>query len=182
MISFLLELLLLLSTFTFYIFAFLYSFVFFYFEFFNPILFHFLSAFYFGFLCRACFCWFYVFLFVFLIYFIFKEEWFIICCRSSSRGILIEDIKFHQCVRLPKFDKDRSITFIPPDGIFELMTYRITDNINLPFKVMPLVQEFGKNRVEANIKVNLNFEYLIFSCRSNLFLRETLLLRMLCVK
>ncbi len=40
-----------------------------------------------------------------------------------DRGINISDLKFHQCVRLGKFDKDRSITFIPPDGQFDLMTY-----------------------------------------------------------
>ena len=39
----------------------------------------------------------------------------------SDKGIAIDDIKFHQCVRLGKFDKERAITFIPPDGVFELM-------------------------------------------------------------
>ena len=61
--------------------------------------------------------------------------------HNVEKGISIDDIKFHQCVRLGKFDKDRAITFIPPDGIFELMTYRVTENINLPFKIMPI---FGK--------------------------------------
>ena len=30
--------------------------------------------------------------------------------------------RFHQCVRLSKFDVDREITFIPPDEPFQLMT------------------------------------------------------------
>jgi AP-2 complex subunit mu-1 len=58
---------------------------------------------------------------------------------KQDRGIQIDDIKFHQCVRLGRFDRDRSITFIPPDGVFELMTYRISENINLPFKIVPVV-------------------------------------------
>ena len=58
---------------------------------------------------------------------------------DNNRGIQIDDIKFHQCVRLGRFDRDRSITFIPPDGTFELMTYRISENINLPFKIVPVV-------------------------------------------
>lgn len=41
---------------------------------------------------------------------------------KSEKGVQIDDCKFHQCVRLPKFDKERSITFVPPDGSFELMT------------------------------------------------------------
>ncbi|KGG50647.1 hypothetical protein DI09_60p140 [Mitosporidium daphniae] len=41
-------------------------------------------------------------------------------------GIELEDIKFHQCVRLNMFDQDRTISFIPPDGEFELMRYRLS--------------------------------------------------------
>jgi AP-2 complex subunit mu-1 len=36
-------------------------------------------------------------------------------------GVEIDDCTFHRCVRLGKFDADRTITFIPPDGEFELM-------------------------------------------------------------
>ena len=56
-------------------------------------------------------------------------------------GVEIDDCTFHRCVRLGKFDADRTITFIPPDGEFELMRYRVTDNINLPFRIIPAVQE-----------------------------------------
>ena len=61
-------------------------------------------------------------------------------------------------MRLGRFDRDRSITFIPPDGTFQLMTYRITENINLPFKVMPVVQEYGKQRIEYSVKVKSIFD------------------------
>ncbi len=59
--------------------------------------------------------------------------------QKLDKGIQIDDIKFHQCVRLGKFDRDRSITFIPPDGTFDVMTYRISENINLPFKIVPVL-------------------------------------------
>ena len=62
-------------------------------------------------------------------------------------------------MRLGKFDKDRSITFIPPDGVFDLMTYRITENINLPFKIIPVINEYpkenGKLKIECRIKVKI---------------------------
>ncbi len=67
-------------------------------------------------------------------------------------------MKFHQCVKLPKFDKERSITFIPPDGSFELMTYRITQNINLPFKIMPVYNEVGQNKLDIRVKVKSIFD------------------------
>jgi AP-2 complex subunit mu-1 len=57
-------------------------------------------------------------------------------------------------VKLPKFDKERAITFIPPDGSFELMTYRITENINLPFKITPvLTMTPGQKKIEVQVKV-----------------------------
>lgn len=36
-------------------------------------------------------------------------------------AVEIDDCQFHQCVKLGKFDSDRTISFIPPDGEFELM-------------------------------------------------------------
>lgn len=40
---------------------------------------------------------------------------------KSEDAVELDDCRFHQCVRLGKFDSDRSISFIPPDGEFELM-------------------------------------------------------------
>lgn len=54
---------------------------------------------------------------------------------ATTKGISIEDIRFHQCVKLSDFTKDRTITFIPPDGVFELMTYRVSENVIIPFKI-----------------------------------------------
>lgn len=77
---------------------------------------------------------------------------------TSDKGITIDDMKFHQCVKLPKFDKERSITFIPPDGNFELMSYRITQNINLPFKIMPVYTEVGANKLEIRVKLKAIYD------------------------
>ena len=51
---------------------------------------------------------------------------------TSKKTVDIQDIKFHQCVRLAKFENDRSISFIPPDGEFDLIKYRM----NCPFKAL----------------------------------------------
>lgn len=87
--------------------------------------------------------------------------------KKVDRGISINDLKFHQCVRLGKFDKDRSITFIPPDGIFDLMTYRINENINLPFKIVPIYNDLpkqpdGKGKIECIVKIKSIFESNLF--------------------
>ncbi|KAJ9109743.1 hypothetical protein QFC19_001973 [Naganishia cerealis] len=76
----------------------------------------------------------------------------------ADNAVELDDCQFHQCVRLGKFDSDRSISFIPPDGEFELMKYRSTTNINLPFKLQTHVVEPSKSRVEYAIHLKANFD------------------------
>lgn len=38
---------------------------------------------------------------------------------------VIDDCAFHPCVRFSRYERDRVISFIPPDGAFELMQYRV---------------------------------------------------------
>lgn len=40
---------------------------------------------------------------------------------GASDAVELDDCRFHQCVRLNEFDTSRTISFIPPDGEFELM-------------------------------------------------------------
>lgn len=40
---------------------------------------------------------------------------------SSRASVAIDDCQFHQCVKLTKFDMEHAISFIPPDGEYELM-------------------------------------------------------------
>ncbi|KAG4305772.1 hypothetical protein PORY_000682 [Pneumocystis oryctolagi] len=71
--------------------------------------------------------------------------------------IALKNCEFHQCVKLGCFDTDRSIVFIPPDGEFELMRYRVTENIYLPFRVFPIVNEIGKTKVVYQIIIKATF-------------------------
>ena len=72
-------------------------------------------------------------------------------------------MKFHQCVKLGKFDSDRTISFVPPDGEFELMRYRCTDHINLPFKVIPNVKELGRTRLQVAVTVKAAFQEQLYA-------------------
>lgn len=38
---------------------------------------------------------------------------------------LIDDCSFHPCVRYNRFERDKVVSFVPPDGTFELMKYRV---------------------------------------------------------
>ncbi|CAO2631296.1 AP-2 complex subunit mu [Lemmus lemmus] len=78
--------------------------------------------------------------------------------KGGKQSIAIDDCTFHQCVRLSKFDSERSISFIPPDGEFELMRYRTTKDIILPFRVIPLVREVGRTKLEVKVVIKSNFK------------------------
>lgn len=49
---------------------------------------------------------------------------------DKGKTVMMEDVKFHQCVRLSRFESDRTISFIPPDGESELMSYRINTHVS----------------------------------------------------
>lgn len=76
--------------------------------------------------------------------------------KEGKNAVAIDDIQFHQCVKLGRFDAERSISFVPPDGEFELMRYRTTDHTQLPFKCVPVVNEH-KTRVEYKVLVKALF-------------------------
>ncbi|XP_038540501.1 AP-2 complex subunit mu-like isoform X1 [Canis lupus familiaris] len=78
--------------------------------------------------------------------------------KSGKQSIAIDDCTFHQCVRLSKFDSERSISFIPPDGEFELIRYCTPKDIILPFRVIPLVRELGHTKLEVKVVIKSNFK------------------------
>lgn len=77
---------------------------------------------------------------------------------NTKSSIAIDDCQFHQCVKLSKFESEHSISFIPPDGEFELMRYRITKDISFPFRIIPLVREVGRTKMEVKVVLKSDFK------------------------
>lgn len=94
--------------------------------------------------------------------------------KGISDAVELDDCRFHQCVSLANFDADRTISFVPPDGEFELMRfvvcrslsctpfsfdtrYRSTSNVKLPLRVIPSVTEVGTTQVQYTVTVKANF-------------------------
>ncbi len=48
----------------------------------------------------------------------------------NNKTVEMDDLKFHQCVNMNKFESERMIDFVPPDGDFELMSYRLDVQVN----------------------------------------------------
>jgi AP-4 complex subunit mu-1 len=73
---------------------------------------------------------------------------------SGYGAVEIDDCNFHECVNLDEFTPAvRVLSFIPPDGEFTVMNYRITGDFRTPFRIFPFIETPSPFKVELIIKV-----------------------------
>ena len=77
---------------------------------------------------------------------------------GKTKAVEMEDVKFHQCVKLSRFESDRTISFVPPDGEFELMSYRLNTTVKPLIWVETVIETHGRSRVEYNVKARTQFK------------------------
>ncbi|ANQ10357.1 Clathrin-adaptor medium chain [Plasmodium coatneyi] len=77
---------------------------------------------------------------------------------NRTKLVELEDMKFHQCVRLSKFENDRTISFIPPDGIFNLMTYRLSTHVKPLFWLDINISKKSLTKIEYVVKAKSQFK------------------------
>ncbi|XP_051940120.1 AP-1 complex subunit mu-2 isoform X1 [Hippocampus zosterae] len=83
---------------------------------------------------------------------------FVVCLGDKGKTVVMEDVKFHQCVRLSRFENDRTISFIPPDGESELMSYRINTHVKPLIWIESVIEKFSHSRVEIMVKAKGQFK------------------------
>lgn len=76
---------------------------------------------------------------------------------TRGRTIEMDDLKFHQCVDMNKFGTDRTIEFIPPDGSFELMSYRLNTQLKPLIWVEVGIESQSNTKIEYNVKAKSNY-------------------------
>jgi AP-3 complex subunit mu len=72
---------------------------------------------------------------------------------SFTKPNLLSDVSLHRCVRINRYQREKIISFVPPDGVFKLLSYRINGNTNMPIYVKPTIT-YGTNgtgRVECQV-------------------------------
>ena len=64
-----------------------------------------------------------------------------------------EDCTFHSVVSQKDWEAQKCVHFVPPDNgdktEFEVMRYRISDNVDVPFRVVSNIMETGRTRVSV---------------------------------
>ncbi|KAJ7302052.1 Mu homology domain-containing protein [Mycena albidolilacea] len=71
----------------------------------------------------------------------------------GGKAVEMEDVQFHHCVRLSRFETNRTISFIPPDGDFDLMTYRLSTIVKPLIWVEAEIERHSETRVVYMVKV-----------------------------
>jgi AP-1 complex subunit mu len=77
--------------------------------------------------------------------------------KDISRSVSLEDIKLHQCVQLTKFKEDRTIYFTPPDGEFELLSYRLDEQVK-PLILVHCTPNVGNSRIEYDVTAKSQYK------------------------
>ena len=75
---------------------------------------------------------------------------------SFANPGLIDDCSFHPCVRYTRFERDKIVSFVPPDGPFELMRYRVNTqgHVSAPCYCQPTMSfEFSSNMGSISILI-----------------------------
>jgi len=65
---------------------------------------------------------------------------------------ILDDVSFHPCVRYNRYEQSKVISFVPPDGAFKLMNYRVKGQLQLPIYVKPQIS-FNQNGGRVSVMV-----------------------------
>ena len=76
--------------------------------------------------------------------------------KSSGKTVEMDDFKFHNCVNINKFESERVIEFIPPDGFFTLMNYRLNLSIKPLIWVEVDRKELTPTKMKYSVKAKSN--------------------------
>merc|ERR1711862_884863 len=84
-------------------------------------------------------------------------------CLTLRNPAVLQNVPFHPCVRLHRFERDRSLSFTPPDGEFTLASYWLPDTtLTMPFNLSLSVQwhaEHGKLSISASPKLAVTMQH-----------------------
>ncbi len=68
---------------------------------------------------------------------------------AAYGSVVLDDCNFHECVHLDEFESSRTLHFLPPDGEFAVLNYRVTADFRVAFKIFPTIEETGPYKVDV---------------------------------
>lgn len=99
---------------------------------------------------------------------------------------IFDDVSFHPCVRHRRWESERNLSFVPPDGSFKLMTYHIrTQNlVAIPIYIKQLIifknvqhgkleLQIGPKRMAGKVLENVSLEIVMPQNVTNVALNQS---------
>ncbi|BAM40367.1 clathrin-coat assembly protein [Theileria orientalis strain Shintoku] len=71
---------------------------------------------------------------------------------ESGLESVVNNCTFDESADISSLEREKVIKFVPKEGEYTLMTYRVLGSLNLPFKIMPTVN-ISENKCSLSIKV-----------------------------
>ncbi len=68
-------------------------------------------------------------------------------------SVVLDDCNFHECVHLDEFESSRTLHFLPPEGEFAVLNYRVTADFRAPFRLYPTLEETGPYKLDLIVLV-----------------------------
>lgn len=81
---------------------------------------------------------------------------------SAGKGgygmVELDNVNFHECVQLDKFDSERMLVLEPPHGEFVLMNFHIgslRSDTQIPFRITPIMTAVTEYKQELRLQVRV---------------------------
>ena len=73
--------------------------------------------------------------------------------QGTYGSVTVDDINFNDCVNLTEFETQRTLSFVPPDGEFVVLNYRVTGDFTTPFRIFPSIEEVEPKKLEITVLI-----------------------------
>jgi AP-4 complex subunit mu-1 len=77
----------------------------------------------------------------------------------SSGSVILDTYSLHEGVDHTAFDRDRVLELVPPEGHFDLLTYRCSSSYRPPFRVYPVLEDDAHSPEKMTLFIRLRTEY-----------------------
>ena len=59
--------------------------------------------------------------------------------NSTYASVTLDDCNFNDCANLSEFESDQTLSYIPPDREFDVLSYQMTGEFRVPFRVFQAI-------------------------------------------
>ncbi|KAI7684929.1 hypothetical protein SSS_09809 [Sarcoptes scabiei] len=91
-------------------------------------------------------------------------------CLSFVNPSIFDDVSFHPCIRFKRWETEKVLSFIPPDGNFRLMSYHIgvQNMVNIPIFIRQHIS--FKESIGGKLEIQIGAKQLMGKNLENIFI------------